>query len=86
MSRSSIIHCVARVRERYYTDLTVDDYREMTRQIKAGKATPIGRQPDGSVRYVFPHNGRHIVVLYQPRLRKIVTVLPPHARRNRGGV
>lgn len=73
---TKLIHAIERAIERVGVALSLDDLRGMVRKIEEGHALRLADAKGGMEQHVVTWNGVAFRVVYSPRTKKIVTVLP----------
>lgn len=74
---SQKIHACRRFRERYGTELTPKDYKEMCRLVRAGKASIVERQSNRVSRMKISFKGVDVYFCYDHQRHTINTFLKP---------
>lgn len=69
-------HAVTRARERFGLNLTADDLRQITAKIRCGLSLLQARTSNGCERHAVRHLGTYLPVVFDPKTRRVVTVLP----------
>ena len=70
------VHALSRLRYRYDLDMSLEEYRQLSRDAKAGKGKGACRDELGSLEIWMPFKGRWVCAAFKPGADTISTFLP----------